>query len=361
MQGETRYVPIRVGAMQAFGMGGTQMLEHPKRFVGVVLDFVDPDAPQTKTFVINCDGDFLSSYIGAARARSQAAIEEAARRAEYVLRNDRQLRDDTAQQIACELAFALANYLRTECPEWVRLAAVGLASSDSRQRRTTTPAVGGSGVAEPRRSSVLNGRVASQHLGSRVPDGDSLGNQVNTNTTTDMRGANTFRGTTSGGINIAALSGNPSVRKGEIEQTGVGMRWFDMLKAICALASAVRFFQIFYYMSLAAGASASTQNEFKAFMSFVTFGMGLLCIAYLYAYSRLRCFKKAATTDFCIVRIADLLTLGITYFVFSDMAAKYDAIYVEYQGFVIIYLITHLIISLSSMVYLENRNKFFTL
>lgn len=379
MQGETKYAPIRFGAMQAFMKGGTKILKHPKRLVGVVLDFVDPDAPQTNAFAKNCDGDFLSVYTGAVQKRSQRAIEEAALKAELVLRNDRQLRDDTARQIACELAFALANYLRVGCPERVRSVAVGHATSHSQQRQTASAVGGGnSGVVELGSSSVQNGRVLTRRPEPRSPHGRSVGNQTNTSTSTNAttstststnidtstntRGGNVFGGaTTSGGVNAAVLSDDPSVREGQIERTGTGMAWFRVLKAVCMFAGVTRLFQIFYYMSLAGGASASTQLEFKTFMYIVAFGMVLLCIAYFCSYLNLRGFKKNATNDFCFVRAVDLLALGLTFFVFFDMASKSVAIYIEFQELIIIYLIIHLIISLSAIVYLEKRKQFFTL
>ena len=139
---ETGFSPLRIAVFNALRTYGTTAYATPKRLLGYVLDEVDPDAPTTHVFEHNCDSMLLQFYIDAASARSSEAIVTAAQRATLLLADERMLRHDIAEHLACELAFATAAALGVDCPESVRV----IATQDVRAKSEHSTTNGSGGV-----------------------------------------------------------------------------------------------------------------------------------------------------------------------------------------------------------------------
>lgn len=123
MSEDVRYAPLRVAILQALRQGGTDLLQHPRRLVGHVMDIADPSAPTTISFERNCDLELLRPFSLAASLNTSDAIAEAASRAIALLIDDRMLRQDAAERLACEIAFALGAHQGVPIPDWIRAAA----------------------------------------------------------------------------------------------------------------------------------------------------------------------------------------------------------------------------------------------
>ncbi len=117
------YVPLRVAILRALRQGGTDLLNHPKRLIGHVLDDADPNDPATLIFERNCDLELMRIYSLAATQCTPQAMGDAAKKAATLLVDSRMLREDAAEQLACEIAFALSTHLGLDVLDWVREAA----------------------------------------------------------------------------------------------------------------------------------------------------------------------------------------------------------------------------------------------
>lgn len=122
---EQRVLSIREATLRAFRTEGTNVMLNPSRFVGHVLDFVDTDAPEARVLGHCCDAQYLEPFVEAADARDPAKIEEAAQRAAQNLDYEWVIKEEVAQRLSCELAFALANHLGVSCSERIRSVATG--------------------------------------------------------------------------------------------------------------------------------------------------------------------------------------------------------------------------------------------
>ena len=179
--GTTTTMPLRMAAYQALRSKGTNVLRTPRVFLGMVLDKMDPESQVARLLEFNCDEEFLGFYVEAAQERSSGAIERAARQATYLLEDDRSLKANIAEQVACELAFALASVQRVECPEHVRV----VATQDMRPAEATTTdgagrtgvvgTTGGTGSARPQGQSGGKAQGTGQSGGKAQGTGQSGG------------------------------------------------------------------------------------------------------------------------------------------------------------------------------------------
>ncbi len=120
MTESNNYVPLRVAILRALHQGGTDLLDHPKRLIGHILDDADPNDPATIIFERNCDLELMRIYSFAATQYTPQAMGDAAQKATILLVDSRMLREDAAEQLACEIAFALSAHLGLDAPDWVR-------------------------------------------------------------------------------------------------------------------------------------------------------------------------------------------------------------------------------------------------
>lgn len=114
---EERTVSLRMAALVALRYGGMQILHNPSRFLGLVLDGVDPDVPTTCVFERNCDAELLGIYARAADSFTTESARNAASQATVLLNEERCIDLGIAAQVAGELTLALADYFGVALPK----------------------------------------------------------------------------------------------------------------------------------------------------------------------------------------------------------------------------------------------------
>ena len=117
------YTSLRMAVLQALRYNGIGILDQPNRLLGDVLDSLNPHDPISASFQRNCDTDFLQIYSQAAAEGTPQAMSSAAQKAISMLVDNRMLRPEIAEQLACEIAFGISAYLGLDVSDWIREAA----------------------------------------------------------------------------------------------------------------------------------------------------------------------------------------------------------------------------------------------
>ena len=295
-----QYLPVRVAAQKLLQSGDVEILasEQSDRFLNGMLDFLNPSDPISRMFVRNCDEELLSIYAEAAKVNTEEAIEVAARKAMSLLEEDNLVRHEAAEQVSCELAFAVANSIGIECPEWVRLAAV----QSFRQQE-------GSGDKDLSGAFIQLGKlIAVTEAGQQGLDNEQPSRSPESGEVTDV---------TSGvAINYNALSHEPDKRVEQAEAAGISMSWFKRLRWVCWYAAG--------YAFVCAGTCLTRLEMLGSFMGdywgysasmlVVYIALGVLFVV---SERRLSTFLTNAPRD-CLLTMAAYMLAEISYIVTSS-------------------------------------------
>lgn len=264
----TEPLPLRMAVIGVLRRRGTRVLEEPSQFMSNVLDIVDEGARTTLALRHNCDEEFLDIFVQASMTRTPQSMKDAAHKAEFYLRDECIIQDDAAQQVACEITFALSNHLGVVCPEWIRLVAI---EAD------------GATKAEKQRAPHSSGK--ENEAAAAKPQTKSTHSEQEKSTASTL--------------DVASLSTDPTKRQQAIEGAGIGMHWFELLKWGCWLAAAMRLMGALSDFA----AMMSIIGELESIMAFFLGSMGFfscidglmqsgMCVGYLASWNRLRGFRE---------------------------------------------------------------------
>lgn len=327
MGDDTQKLSLRAATLEAFREGGTKLLARPEEFLAIVMERGDQDLPGIRILERNCDRGLLGIYEAAEESQTPDAIGNAASRATYLLAHERLIQDDMAEQVASELAFALATFLRIDCPEFVREAAVRDVWGDDIPKEPREQADSELGTQETQSAQETDGeqerpiptghgnRGASDY-GARSADGGGSSSQgdasgASSRTVPDVAdslpatpdpfvvvrlapGASVSERVAA--IDVRRLSLNPEERKRQIEAAGIGMDWFFWIKTLCWFMAfrnvAVMGSQINTLMRLSES-ELMTHHPGSVIVLFFEVGVaGMLVVAHLVAWHLLRRYKR---------------------------------------------------------------------
>ena len=371
---EEKTLALRMAVACALRECGTRLFEQPQVLLGYVVDLTSPDADTTRALMHNCDDELLSIFSQAAQARTPQAIEDAASRATLLLKKDRMIREDVARRVACEISFALSNHLGVACPEWVRMVAVG--KNGTSQRGAAQPQGSTWYDAQRARSTAQNvhqqtatnqssfgaglgtngptaGTAASQNQGS------SSASNTGQNVTTQTRGA--ASGTTVT-LDPALLSTDRTERQKQIENAGIGMHWFELLKWFCWIAAAMRLISAITSLTGLMDVGSKYANWFAYYLVCFVIAGGL-CVGYLVSWNNLRLFKASGPKAFLITLGSNAVWPLLACLWLTSMVGKYGlTAQARFDtSIAMLSVIVDAVTWLGTYIYFKKRKQFFNL